>query len=275
MPAKAAGVEEEIRALYHGPLAAFIADRGALAKRLRQAGDGRESAVRALRKPSLSAWAVNQLFAGEAKAMAALVAAGERARATQQRVTAGGDAKPLREAIATIRAETTRLAARAVALLAAADRPPGEAIVERLRTDLEALALDPATAQVAARRWLDDDLEAPGFELMAALQVAAAGTRPATPVLSPARPSKETATRGTATVHRLDDRRSAVAERQQREAEDRRQRERQAEIERLAAALARSEEAAAAAQREAERAAKLAEHTAREAAAAEGRAVEA
>jgi hypothetical protein len=172
-------VDQEIRALYHGPFADFVAARQALAKRLKQEGDERAAAVKELRKPSLSAWAVDQLFAHEAQAMAAFVAAGERARAAQRKAEAGGDPRPLREALATIAGETPRLLARGAELLAAAERAPGEAIVERVRTNLEALALDPQTAPVAARGWLDEDLAPPGFEVMAALQVAAAGVRPA------------------------------------------------------------------------------------------------
>ena len=178
MPARST-VDDEIRALYHGPFADFIGARNALAKRLKKEGDARHAEVAALSKPSLSAWAVDQLFARESKAMAALVAAGERARAAQRRVEAGGDPKPLREALATITAETGRLAARGAELLAAAERAPGEAILERLRTNVEALALDPDAAPLAGRGWLDDDLTAPGFEVMAALQVAAMGARPA------------------------------------------------------------------------------------------------
>ena len=53
----------ELRALYQGPLADFVGARKALAKRLRQAGDPRHAEVAELRKPGLSAWAVNRLFA--------------------------------------------------------------------------------------------------------------------------------------------------------------------------------------------------------------------
>lgn len=181
MAARAArpSIDDDIRAIYHGALGDFVAARQALAKRLKQEGDARAAAVKELKKPSLSAWAVNQLFAQEGKAMAAFVGWGEKARAAQRKTEAGGDAKPLREALAAIGGETARLHVRGVELLAAAERAPGEAIVERVRTNLEALVLDEQAAEVAARGWLDDDLQAPGFEVMAALQVAAMGARPA------------------------------------------------------------------------------------------------
>jgi hypothetical protein len=147
-------LDDEIRGLYHGALAEFTAARGALAKRLRRAGDRRAGAVGELRKPPPSAWAVNRLFAGEPRAMTALVGAGERARAAQRRVGKGGDAAALRDLVATIRGETDRLTGRGVEILSATERAPGEAIVERLRINLQALALDPATAPVAARGFL-------------------------------------------------------------------------------------------------------------------------
>src|SRR6185503_17331714 len=114
MAPRAAGVDDEIRALYHGPFAEFVASRNALAKRLKKEGSAREAEVKELRKPSLSAWAVDQLFAQEQRAMAAFVGAGERARAAQRRAATGGDPKALRDLLATIRGEVTRLTGRGV-----------------------------------------------------------------------------------------------------------------------------------------------------------------
>ena len=65
MPKSPPPLDDEIRALYHGPLGEFTPARQALAKRLKKEGDPRQGEVGALRKPSLSAWAVNRLFARE------------------------------------------------------------------------------------------------------------------------------------------------------------------------------------------------------------------
>jgi hypothetical protein len=277
MAARASGVDDEIRALYHGPFAEFVAARNALAKRLKKEGDAREAVVRELKKPSLSAWGVDQLFAREARAMAAFVGAGERARAAQRKAVAGGDPKPLRELLATIRGEVQRLTERGVEMLAETEKAPGEAIVERLRTNLEALALDPDAAPVAARGWLDEDLKPPGFEVMAALQVAAsrgaalprprsvpgpaAAGKPGNAATSPrattsssaaASPRAATAAAGAksaasqpakplATVHRFEDAKSAAAERRERADRARLERERLARRDRVAAELARAE----------------------------------
>jgi hypothetical protein len=264
--------DDDVRALYQGPLGEFTAAKQALAKRLKQAGDERAGEVKELRKPSLSAWAVNRLFAVEARAMAAFVGAGERARAAQRRVGTGGDPGPLRQALEAIRTDTPRLLARGVELLAAEERAPGEAIVERVRTNLEALALDPEHSPAAARGWLDADLEPPGFEVMAALQVAASGTKPVSvargksspaPVASiqPARPAPK------ATVHRLDEGRKAMAKRKEDEREQRLARARED--------LARTQAQAAELRQKAQRAAEEADDASRAVMEAERRAVEA
>jgi hypothetical protein len=228
-----------------------------------------------LRKPPLSAWAVNRLLAEEPRAMAALVGTGERARATQRKVMAGGDAAALRQAIASARTEVERLIGRGVAILTAAERAPGEAIVERLRTNLEALAFDPAAAPAAERGWLDDDLEPPGFEILMGLQLAAASGRPAPrPAAQPApRPAKQPAPqpprpaprgapappseRKPATVHRFEDGRRAAAARAAAE--------RQQRLERARAEVAAAEAEAAVRRREAEREEKAAEQEERRA----------
>jgi hypothetical protein len=259
-------LDDEIRHLYQVPLAEFTAGRQALAKRLRQAGDPRQSAVRELRKPSLSAWAVNLLLAREHRAMAALVGAGERARAAQRRVGKGGDATALRDLVATIRGETERLTGRGVEILTEAERAPGAAIVERLRTNLQALALDPTSAPVAARGWLDEDLAPPGFELLAALQVATAPPRPAprTKAGRAVAAAADAPRKAGATVHRRGGASGEAVEREQRQERERRER-----VERARAELAGAESAAEEAQRAAERSGRDAEEAKDEAAEAE------
>ena len=105
MAARASGVDDEIRELYQGPLAGFVAARQALAKKLKGAGDERAAEVRELRKPSLSAWAVNALFAAEPKAMAELIGAGGKARAETERKSP--DARALRDLLTQVRAATS------------------------------------------------------------------------------------------------------------------------------------------------------------------------
>jgi hypothetical protein len=69
-------LDAEAEGLYRLPIASFIEARDALAARRRAAGDRDGAArVRALRKPSASAWAVNQLHWWERAALGQFLAA--------------------------------------------------------------------------------------------------------------------------------------------------------------------------------------------------------
>src|SRR6267143_1305780 len=72
-------LEDNVDALFRLPLAEFIAARKTLAARLKQVGRGKEAdRVKALVKPSISAWAVNQLYWKHREAFDRLIASGER-----------------------------------------------------------------------------------------------------------------------------------------------------------------------------------------------------
>ena len=69
----------EIDRLYGLPLDEFVAGRGALAKSLRSEGKREEAErVKALRKPTAGAWALNQALRRRRSELADLLAAGER-----------------------------------------------------------------------------------------------------------------------------------------------------------------------------------------------------
>ena len=267
--------DDEVRALYRGPLDEFVRARQALAKRLKEAGDARDAEVRELRKPSRSAWAVNQLFAQEPREMAALVGAGERARAVQRHAAAGGDAAPLRDAITAVRAAVPRLTALGGERLAANGHSVGEAILGQVRINLEALALDPAQAAIGARGWLDEDLPRPGFEVIAALQLAAAPPGPSVRERSGAAPVRSGAPaarpgRSAPKVHRMDEARADAA--LARRAQSEQLRLELGTTERLAAETAKAAERA---EQNLERAEKVAAESAQRAADARARAEEA
>jgi hypothetical protein len=78
-----ADLDSDIDQLYQGPLDAFIDARNALAKATKVA------AVKALVKPSLPAWAVNQLHWHHRALVDRLVAAAEAVRTEHQRALAG------------------------------------------------------------------------------------------------------------------------------------------------------------------------------------------
>lgn len=78
-------VSADLARLYQLPLAEFTAARNALAKAAGQKGD----AIRALEKPSVPAWAVNQLYWRERRVYDKLIRASERVRAAHAQVLAG------------------------------------------------------------------------------------------------------------------------------------------------------------------------------------------
>jgi hypothetical protein len=174
MPRKPS-LDREIRDLYRLPLAEFTGARNALAARLKKAGDGEEAAgVRALGKPSPAAWAITQLLAREPDRMGELLAAGKEARAAQRQAMAGRGAEAFRAALERARSLADELRAAAEAILSELGRRPSSGVVERLAADLQALAFLSGAAETIRRGYLAQDLEAPGFEVLAGLQLAAA-----------------------------------------------------------------------------------------------------
>jgi hypothetical protein len=171
----ASKLDAEIGGLYALPLGEFTPARNALAARLKKEGD-QEAAerVKGLAKPSVSAWAVNVLFRDERERMDALLAAGERARHALGEALTHGAAETLRGALHDERELRDELRRGAVDLLTEDGRAPGRAIVDRITVNLESLALSPAAAAAAERGWLDADLDPPGFEILAGLQLGAA-----------------------------------------------------------------------------------------------------
>ena len=245
-------LDKEIQRLYRLPLGEFTPERNALAKRLQKEGD-REAAdqVKALPKPSVSAWAVNQLFAREEDRMRRLLATGERARSALQHTLTVGDAEVFREALQEERELRDDLRHRAAEILSE-DRAPSQAILDRVTVNLDALALSPAAATEAARGWLDHDLEPPGFEVLAGLQFAAGrpdrrGLRlvplpPARPAAEPkpaAKPAEKPAAKKAPDKATAEAERRRKAEEAAREREEARLRERveraQEKVDRLAA----------------------------------------
>ncbi|HUE82082.1 MAG TPA: hypothetical protein VMM84_08195 [Pyrinomonadaceae bacterium] len=82
--------EDEVNALFRLPLAEFTGARNALAARLKKSGRGDEALlVKALAKPSISAWAVNQLYWNHREPFDRLLVSGERFHKAQTSRSAG------------------------------------------------------------------------------------------------------------------------------------------------------------------------------------------
>jgi hypothetical protein len=159
----------DIDALFQVPPAEFTAARNTLAGKLKKAGkDDEADRVKAIPKPSLPAWAVNQLYWRHRKAFDQLIEAGERFRKAQGAQLSGKNADlrgPLdarREALSAL----TRLAA---SVLKQAGHNATPDLTRRVTTTLEALATYGAHPGAPPAGRLTDDIDPPGFEALAAL----------------------------------------------------------------------------------------------------------
>jgi hypothetical protein len=150
--------------LFGLPPEAFVAARDELARRLRREGDAEAARrVKALRRPPLSAWAVNQLARGRAQALEGLLAAGERLRGAQQAALAGGDAAELRAAARAEREAVAGLVTAALDRLREAGHPVAEATRDRVAATLHAAAASPEAAALVRQGRLTTDLDPAGF----------------------------------------------------------------------------------------------------------------
>jgi hypothetical protein len=141
--------------LYGLPLERFVPERTALAKALRAGGEREQAAqVAKLRKPSVAAWAVNQLVRTQRDAVRELFDAGDRLQRAQDDVLSGkGDADAFRGAADEQRAALRRLSDIARGLLTSEGHELSETVLERVRDTLNAAALDTdARRQVADGR---------------------------------------------------------------------------------------------------------------------------
>ena len=130
--------------LYGLPLERFTEERNALARRLRQEGDREQGAeVAKLRKPTVAAWAVNQLVRTQKREFDALLKAGDALQKAQAGLL-GGDVDPaaLRKAADAERGARERLTAKARGLLSSEGHELQPAKLEQVSDTLHAAAIE-------------------------------------------------------------------------------------------------------------------------------------
>jgi hypothetical protein len=157
---------------------AFVAARDELARRLKREGDAEAAAaVKALRRPPLSAWAVNRLARGDGPGLGPLLKAGERLRAAHQAALGGEGAGELRAAGRAEREAVGGLVEKAMGLLREAGHPATDATRERVAATLHAAAASPEAADLVRHGRLTADLDPSGFGSAAGTAVPAAAPR--------------------------------------------------------------------------------------------------
>lgn len=168
-------------ALYGLPLDRFVPERAAFAKQLRSAGDRERAAeVAALRKPSVAAWAVNQLVRTQPRAIKELYAAGDALTKTQEQLMAGkGDAHSLRDANSRERTAVDALISLARGLLSTDGHELSPSVLDRVSETLNAAALDAGARAAVQDGRLPRELQHAGLGAVGASVSAPATARSA------------------------------------------------------------------------------------------------
>ncbi|HZB36058.1 MAG TPA: hypothetical protein VE440_08305 [Gaiellaceae bacterium] len=145
--------------LYGLPLEEFTKARDELGKELRRAGR-KEAAdeLKALRKPSVSAWTVNQLARRRPQEIRGLVKSGEELRKAQRAAVGGRGPEALRDASRSHRDRLDELTAAARHELGA-DGPTLQRVIQTLR----AASVDKETSKALLAGTLTGDVEQSGF----------------------------------------------------------------------------------------------------------------
>jgi len=162
-------LEDDVDALYRLPLTEFTAARNTLAGRLKQSGRGNEADfVKALVKPSISAWAVNQLYWKHREAFDRLIATGERFRQAQTSRVARKVAD-MRGALDARRDALSHFSDLATAMLRDAGHNPTPDTIRRVTATLEAVSVYASIPDAPRPGRLTHDVDPPGFESLASL----------------------------------------------------------------------------------------------------------
>lgn len=166
----------EIDDLFALPPDRFTSARDELARRLAKDGNKEAAAgVKSLRKPTLVAWALNQLTRRFANDLNALVEAGEALRTAQRRAASGAKGSGFQEARDRRRSAVGDLSQKAARILSEAGKPSRMMEAEIGRT-LEAASVDVE----AGRQLLEGQLSrpistVPGFDSVGGFEVIAGG----------------------------------------------------------------------------------------------------
>jgi len=167
MARRGSDIGAEIDALFQLSLAEFTGARNALAKRLKNEGWALDAErVKALAKPSSPAWAVNQLYWQDPKAIERLLTLGERIRRAQTGQLKNAD---LRALIEEKKQMTMALLAKASAILEQAGHAASLDSMRRVSATLESLAAWGSMEGVPRAGRLTAELDPPGFDTLAVL----------------------------------------------------------------------------------------------------------
>ena len=188
---RADSLEADIDALFELPWVEFTGARNTLAAQLKKSGRGDEAVrVKALAKPPVSAWAVNQLYWNHREAFDQLIASGERFHKAQT----SGKMAEMRTALDARREALAELTDLATSLLQDADHNPSLDTIRRVTTTLEGMSVYASRSDAPRPGRLTHDVDPPGFESFGSFVPGAGFTRPTKEPVRPAPSQKASAT---------------------------------------------------------------------------------
>lgn len=162
-------LDARIDRLFALPLDRFVQERNALAAELRGENRADEAGrVKALSRPALPAWALNQVYWHARREYDRLTAAGDRMRALQRQALAGRKVAlddPTRERQEAVRAVVDR----AAALMEEAGQTVTEATRHRIAVSADAIAAYGSRPGEYVPGRLEKELQPPGFAALADL----------------------------------------------------------------------------------------------------------
>lgn len=180
--------DDPIDTLFKLPLSEFIGARKKLATQLKKDGNADEAErVKALAKPPVSAWTVNQLYWTHREEFDELIATGQRFRKAQT----SGKMVNMREALDGRREALSHLSDLATEILRDAGHNPSLDTLRRITTTLEALSSFASVSESPTLGRLTQDVDPPGFDSFGSFvpSTATAKRAPNPPQVSPPKKS--------------------------------------------------------------------------------------
>lgn len=164
-----AAVDQAADELYGLTLERFTERRNELAKALRKEGDrSAADAIKALRKPNQTAWALNQVARRRAGDVERLLETGATLRRTQEGVLSGDDPRSLAAASEEERRVVSDLVTAAASIAAECGVGATDSLRERVRSTLEAAVRDEDVGEALRAGRLVGDHQAVGLLDLAA-----------------------------------------------------------------------------------------------------------
>lgn len=172
-------MDSEIDGLFDLPLAEFTARRNALAARFKSEGRAEEAAtVKAMPKPSLAAWALNQVARRDPNALGALLDVSEGLRKAQEVVMGGGDPAELRAATRKRLSAVATVTERSGAVLREAGSSASSSQIDKMRSFLMTAPMDDEARALLEAGRLTSDLATPPEAAWGPVGVAEDGPAP-------------------------------------------------------------------------------------------------